>query len=131
DPALDTAAVEARLLDPRFAGRALGGLLLDQGFLAGMGNYLRSEVLLAAGLLPQRRPPGLDAGEGAALARELLALPRHSYAPRGVEPARGMRDDYLADTPGGFRFRVFDREGQPCPACGTELLRRESGSRRL
>src|SRR5690606_21208751 len=131
DPALDTAAVEARLLDPRFAGRALGSLLLDQGFLAGMGNYLRSEVLFAAGLLPRRRPRDLDTGERAALARELLAIPRHSYATRGIEPARGMRDDYLTDTPAGFRFRVFDREGQPCPACGTELLRQENGSRRL
>src|SRR3546814_2299648 len=63
DPGLDEAAVEVRMLDPRFAGRSLGGLLLDQGFLAGMGNYLRSEVLFAANLLPQRRPRDLDAGE--------------------------------------------------------------------
>jgi endonuclease-8 len=131
DPALDAATVEARLLEPRFAGRALGGLLLDQGFLAGMGNYLRSEVLFASGLLPQRRPRDLDAGERAALARELLAIPRHSYATRGIEPARGMRDDYLTDTPVGFRFRVFYRAGRPCPACGAKLLRQESGSRRL
>lgn len=131
DPALDETAVEARLRDPRFAGRALGGLLLDQGFLAGMGNYLRSEVLFAAGLLPQRRPRDLDASERGALARELLALPRHSYATRGIEPARGMRDDYLTDTPAGFRFRVFDREGQPCPACATRIRRQETGSRRL
>src|SRR3546814_3441858 len=68
--------------------RSLGGLLLDQGFLAGMGNYLRSEVLFAANLLPQRRPRDLDAGERAALARErseehtseLQSLMRISYA---------------------------------------------------
>src|SRR5690606_34342740 len=113
DSALDETAVEARLRDPRFRGRALGGLLLDQGFLAGMGNYLRSEVLFAAGLLPQRRPRDLDDAQRRALARELLAIPRHSYATRGIEPARGMRGDYLADTAEGFRFRVFDREGEP------------------
>src|SRR3546814_12432454 len=104
------------MLDPRFAGRSLGSLLLDQGFLAGMGNYLRSEVLFAANLLPQRRPRDLDAGERAALVRELLAIPRHSYAPRGLEPARGLRDDYLNDNPEGFRFRVFGRAGRPCPS---------------
>ncbi len=131
DPTLDQAAVEARLHDARFAGRALGGLLLDQGFLAGMGNYLRSEVLFAARLLPQRRPRDLDPSERRALARELLAIPRHSYATRGIEPARGMRADYLADTPAGFRFQVFDRDGQPCPTCGTTLARRQVGSRRL
>ncbi|MFC3715452.1 endonuclease VIII [Luteimonas soli] len=131
DPVLDAAAVEARLRDPRFAGRALGSLLLDQGFLAGMGNYLRSEVLFAAGLLPQRRPRDLDGDERRALARELLAIPRHSYATRGIERASGMREDYLTDTPEGFRFRVFDREGEPCESCGAPLLRRQDGSRRL
>lgn len=131
DSTLDEAAVAARLLDPRFAGRSLGGLLLDQGFLAGMGNYLRSEVLFAARLLPQRRPRDLQASELAALARELLSVPRHSYATRGIEHAGGMRADYLTDTPDAFRFLVFDREGEPCPACGTQIQRQQNGSRRL
>lgn len=131
DPALQPATVAARLRDPRFRGRALGALLLDQGFLAGMGNYLRSEVLFAARLRPQRRPQDLDAAELRALARELLAIPRRSYATRGIEPAKGMRGDYLTDTPEGFRFLVFDREGQPCPVCGGTIERQEVGTRRL
>jgi endonuclease-8 len=131
DPALQQAAVAARLRDPRFSGRALGALLLDQAFLAGMGNYLRSEVLFAAKLRPERRPRDLDAGESRALARELLAIPRRSYATRGIEPAQGMREDYLTDTPEGFRFLVFDREGLPCPTCGRAIERQEVGTRRL
>lgn len=131
DTALTPAMVAARLRDPRFGGRALGGLLLDQGFLAGMGNYLRSEVLFAAGLLPERKPSGLTASQIKTLARELLAIPRRSYATRGIEPASGMRGDYLTDTPEGFRFLVFDREGQPCPQCGQRIVRQETGSRRL
>ncbi len=131
DPALSAAAVETRLDDARFRGRALGALLLDQTFLAGMGNYLRSEVLFAARLRPERRPQDLDRSERRALARELLAIPRRSYATRGIAPASGMREDYLTDTPDGFRFEVFDREGQPCPACGGTIVRREVGTRRL
>lgn len=131
DPALKAATVVARLRDPRFRGRALGALLLDQGFLAGMGNYLRSEVLFAAKLRPERRPQDLDAAQLRALARELLAIPRRSYATRGIEPAQGMREDYLTDTPEGFRFLVFDREGLPCPVCGGTIERREVGTRRL
>lgn len=131
DPALSAAAVETRLDDARFRGRALGALLLDQAFLAGMGNYLRSEVLFAARLRPERRPQDLDRSERRALARELLAIPRRSYATRGIPPASGMREDYLTDTPDGFRFEVFDREGQPCPACGDTIVRREVGTRRL
>ena len=131
DPGLDATTVAARLLEPRFRGRALGALLLDQGFLAGMGNYLRSEVLFAARLPPRRRPRELSPAELARLASTLLAVPRLSYATRGIEPARGMRGDYLTDTPDGFRFQVFDREGAPCPACGAAIVREEIGSRRL
>lgn len=131
DPALDAKAVAKRLRDPAFARRALGALLLDQGFLAGMGNYLRSEVLFAARLPPGRAPCELEAAQLRTLARELLAIPRRSYATRGIAPAAGMRADYLTDTPAGFAFAVFDREGLPCPACGGRIVRRESGARRL
>jgi endonuclease-8 len=131
DPALDASAVAGRLRSTRFQGRALGGLLLDQGFLAGMGNYLRSEVLFAARVHPARRPRDLDTAALGRLAGALLDIPRLSYATRGIEPARGMRGDYLADTPDGFRFHVFDRAGQPCPACGGAIARIQAGARRL
>jgi endonuclease VIII len=131
DPMLKAATVAKRLLSSAFRNRALGALLLDQTFLAGMGNYLRSEVLFAAGLLPERKPADLPPDQIRSLARELLAIPRRSYATRGIEPTKGMREDYLTDTPEGFRFLVFDREGQPCPQCGTRIVRQETGSRRL
>ena len=131
DPMLDAATVAARLRASPFRGRALGGLLLDQGFLAGMGNYLRAEVLFAAGLRPERRPKDLDADATARLAGALLDIPRLSYATRGIAPADRMREDYLTNTPDAFRFQVFGRDGQPCPACGTGIERMNSGSRRL
>jgi endonuclease-8 len=131
DPALDAATVAARLRDPRFRGRALAALLLDQGFLAGMGNYLRSEVLFQAKLAPGQRPADLGAAQVRALSKALLDIPRRSYATRGIAPASGMREDYLTDTPDGFRFKVFDREDQPCERCGTSIVREEHGTRRL
>lgn len=131
DPALDAATVAARLREPRFRGRALAALLLDQGFLAGMGNYLRSEVLFAAKLAPDLRPADLGAAQVRALAKALLDIPRRSYATRGIEAASGMREDYLTDTPEGFRFKVFDREGQACERCRTTIVREEHGTRRL
>ncbi len=131
DPALDAKTVAARLKSATFRGRSLGALLLDQAFLAGMGNYLRTEVLFAARVLPERRPVDLNAKELRSLARALLEIPRSSYATRGIEPAEGMRADYLTDTPRGFRFAVFDREDLPCPACGGPIRRQETGSRRL
>ena len=131
DPGLDAAAIEARLQSPAFARRRLGGLLLDQGFLAGMGNYLRTEALFEAGVAPQRRAMDLAPAERAALARALLKVPRRSYRSRGIEPARGMRGDYLSDTPDGFRFQVFDRAGLHCPRCGTPIVRGTDAGRRI
>jgi len=131
DLRLDVGTVVERLRDGRFAGRSLVALLLDQGFLAGMGNYLRSEVLFVAGIAPNRRPRDLGDDEVRRLASALLAVPRESYATRGIRRARGMREDYLTDTPTGFRFKVFDREGEPCPRCGDVVVRHELGGRRL
>ncbi len=131
DATLQPEAVAARLALPRFRGRGLAALLLDQGFLAGMGNYLRSEVLFEAGIAPDRRPRDLDDAERARLAEALLAVPRRSYLTRGVRKARGLRADYLTDTAEGFRFRVFDRAGEPCPACGEMVTRTEAAGRRL
>ncbi|MDX1561074.1 MAG: DNA-formamidopyrimidine glycosylase family protein, partial [Marinobacter sp.] len=49
--------------DKRFRGRNLGSLLLDQAFVAGIGNYLRSEILFEARISPRARPRDLDADQ--------------------------------------------------------------------
>ncbi len=131
DPELANAAVAKRLQQPEFARRALSVLLLDQGFLAGMGNYLRSEVLFESRLAPGRKPSDLTPAERRRLASALLEVPRRSYATRGIVPSSGMKADYLTDTPEGFSFKVFDREGLPCPCCGKAIERCEPGGRRL
>src|SRR5699024_3316892 len=41
-----------RFRNKRFQNRRLTTLLLDQGFLSGLGNYLRSEILFIAGIHP-------------------------------------------------------------------------------
>jgi endonuclease-8 len=131
DASLTAATVARRLQEKRFAGRALSALLLDQEFLAGMGNYLRSEVLFEAALMPQRAPGELSTAERKRLAVALLEVPRRSYATRGILPSTGMSADYLTDTPEGFSFKVFDRQGLACPRCGKRIVRRELGGRRL
>ena len=129
EPALTAETVTARLQSPAFRGRALGGLLLDQGFLAGLGNYLRAEILWETRLHPTQRPRDLDEARRVALAHTLLAVPRLSYATRGIEPAPGMRTNRIAHEGERFTFRVFKREGQPCPRCGTPIARASANSR--
>lgn len=131
DPRLDAAAVAARLRSPAFRHRALGGLLLDQGFLAGLGNYLRAEILFAARLRPEHRPGDLAPAQLRALAKECLAIPSRSYATRGVEAKPNMHGGYQARAGRTFHFRVFKREGQPCERCGTPIVKVTSDSRPL
>jgi len=133
DRATTPRVIVARLGDPRFAGRSLGALLLDQGFVAGLGNYLRSDILHAARLHPAGRPVELDTTGIAALAAAIHALPRQSYRTRGItnDLARARR---LASAGVGFddyRFLAYDRAGRPCYGCGTAIRRADAGGRGL
>ncbi|MBN6148718.1 endonuclease VIII [Xanthomonas sp. AmX2] len=126
-----TAALFAhRMQSAPFARRSLAALLLMQEFAAGMGNYLRSEVLFQARLAPQRKPTELAAAERDALAHALLEVPRRAYRAK-FEDAAGIGEHYLAQTAPGFRFQVFERQGQPCPACGGPIVMQRVASRRL
>jgi endonuclease VIII len=131
DDSLTPEMVTGLLASPRFERRSLTSLLLDQVFLAGMGNYLRSEVLFEARLLPNKKPCDLSSSQRQDLAYALLNVPRRSYKTRGIKRARGMKEDYLTDTPDGFHFKVFDRAGLPCYECGELIRREELGGRRL
>ena len=131
DPALRAQDVLVRLKSAPFQTKRLSALLLDQAFLAGMGNYLRAEVLFVARLDPDLRPADLPAARLRALAKALLAVPQHSYRARGIEPSRRMKAAYTVSGTGAFRFQVFDRAGEPCFECGTLIQRVERDGRRL
>ncbi|HKJ77025.1 MAG TPA: endonuclease VIII [Gammaproteobacteria bacterium] len=123
DPATTEETVTARLADPACRRRQLGALLTDQGFLAGLGNYLRCEVLHVTGLHPARRPMDLDPAELTALAGACLALPRQSYETGGVtnDPERAAALRQAGHPFEAYRFRVYRRAGQPCYRCGTPI----------
>ena len=74
--------IAERLQGPAFRNRALGSLYLDQGFLAGNGNYLRSEILWIAGLNPALKPAALSNAQIEKLAKETLRTVRRACSPR-------------------------------------------------
>jgi endonuclease-8 len=78
DPSVKQSDVFDRLQSNRFRQRQLGASLLDQGFLAGVGNYLRSEILFDAGLHPKLRPSACGEVQLRKLAKRALALTRRS-----------------------------------------------------
>lgn len=119
--------------DKRFRGRALGGLLLDQGFVAGIGNYLRSEILFEARLAPGKRPRDLDQPARRRLATAIVTLVFRAYELRGItnDPANAERLKQGGWSFGQRRHWVFNRESRPCHECGTPIRKTVMASRRL
>lgn len=124
--------VRAQLDLPRFARQRLGVLLLDQGFLAGIGNYLRSEILFVARLHPDERLGALDGKARQRLARAALAITRRALRTGGITNAPTIaRRLKRAGVPyGAYRHYVFDREGG-CYQCDTPIRRVIHAGRQL
>ncbi|MGP2447258.1 endonuclease VIII [Pantoea ananatis] len=112
-PALTPEEVKQRLLSARFRRRQFSGLLLDQAFLAGLGNYLRVEILWLAQLLPHHNAQSLSESQLDAFSDALLSVPRHAYR------MRGTMKKYHSEA--AFRFEVFHRQGKTCRRCGTVI----------
>ena len=131
DEALTWRDVAARLALPAFARRRLASVYLDQGFVAGIGNYLRSEILFAARANPFPRAGDLGRGELGRLARATLAVCRRAYATAGVtNPPRAAAALRRAGAKRGeWRFAVFGRDGRACVECGGEVARVTAGRR--
>lgn len=115
--------VATRALDVAFRRRRWAGLLLDQGFLGGIGNYLRSEILYVAGIHPNQRPMDCHPTQIDAFARAALALPQQSYRHRGITNDLALAAHLKAEGQRrqDYRHWVFGRQGQPCHRCGTAI----------
>ena len=98
------------------------GLLLDQSVVAGLGNIYVDEVLFAAGVHPARKANSLSPDEIHAIhaaTRDILG--------RAIE-LRGTTFDSYHDAFGEtgefqHQLKVFARAGEPCPVCGTQIVK--------
>jgi endonuclease-8 len=132
-PELTPEVVAERLEERRFRGRQLGALLLDQRFLAGVGNYLRAEMLHEAGLHPAQRAGACAADQRRRLGRAVVDVARRAYETGGVtnDPERVARLRAEGEPRRRWRHHVFSRAGRPCWACGTSVERGTVGGRRV
>ena len=133
NPELTWREIADRLQSKAFAGRALNSVYLDQAFLAGLGNYLRSEILFVAGIHPSKRARELTKGQLGKLARATLEISQRSYALQGVtipeHRYKALKKKGLSY--GKARFFVFSRARQPCHICNTKIERSVANSRRI
>jgi len=108
----------------------LKSALLDQSLVAGLGNIYVCEALHRAQLSPRRaagslgRRRGTNAQSAAKLAAEIRKVLEEAIEAGGST----LRDHRLADGTLGYfqhRFRVYDREGEPCSNkdCGGSVKR--------
>lgn len=125
------ALIEARLHSKTFRGRQLAALLLDQGFVAGLGNYLRTDILHASRVHPRRRPKDLDDEAIARLADAIVSLTRQSYRTAGItnEPDRVVALKAAGKTRREYRHRAFRRARRKCYTCGKTIVRVDMGGR--
>ncbi|MFN3431872.1 MAG: DNA-formamidopyrimidine glycosylase family protein, partial [Candidatus Sericytochromatia bacterium] len=93
DPELTVAEVLARYRDPRFTPKRLTTLLLDQAFLAGIGNYMRSEILFVARLHPLRQANSLTDAELERLADATVAVSRRAFEARGMTASSAIIEE--------------------------------------
>jgi formamidopyrimidine-DNA glycosylase len=117
-----------RLLSRR-SGR-LKSLLLNQSFVAGLGNIYADESLFAAGLHPLRRADTLDVEEQRRLYEAIREVLGRAIAGRGTTlDDQGYVD--IQGRSGSFQqeIAVYSRAGQACPRCSTAVERIILGGR--
>jgi formamidopyrimidine-DNA glycosylase len=102
--------------------RAVKAVLLDQSFLAGIGNIYCDEACFTAGILPAARADKLAKPKVRALAEAVAEALERGIANAGTT----FRDFVHPDGSSGHNqedLRVYARGGQPCVRCGTILVK--------
>lgn len=110
---------DARTLEKAFANRKQGPktLLLDQRTVAGLGNIYVCEALHRAGISPFKPSGSIAKTRLAPLTAAIKDVLAEAVAVGGST----LKDFAAADGALGYfqhRFRVYDREGEPCPTPG-------------
>ena len=125
--------VVQQLEDAKFSGRKLAHLYLDQGFLAGVGNYLRSEILFEARVNPNLRPKDLSPALRSALGEATIEISKRAYKTAGItndlERVAQLKEQGMKRSQ--FRHHVFARQSRRCYECGTKVTKVELSGRRL
>jgi formamidopyrimidine-DNA glycosylase len=126
-------------LGPRFTSSWLAGqlarrraplkaVLLDQRVVAGLGNIYADEALWRARLSPLRPANEVAPEEVRRLVRAIRAA-----LGMGIERQGSTLTDYVTPegTSGAMQdeFRVYGREGEPCPRCRTPIAKTRVGGR--
>ncbi len=104
--------------------RQLKPLLMDQSFIAGLGNLYANEILYQSKIHPLRQSDSLSKEETKRLHKSIRFVLQ-----RGID-RMGASIDWIYKG-GQFQndFSVYGKEGEPCPRCGTPIQKIQAGQR--
>ncbi len=112
--------------------RQIKPLLLDQRFLAGLGNIYVDEALWSAGIHPLRSAHTLSAAESKSLHRSIRQVLRQAIENGGTSLGQGLGNYAWLNQKRGRNsdaLKVFRRTGQSCFRCGHLIDRIVVGQR--
>ena len=123
-----TPAVLAGML--RLRRTRIKPLLMDQQWIAGIGNLYADEILWEARLRHDRRAADLGRGEARRLHRAMVGVLAEAITHRGSSLADAQYLDVQGQV-GGYQahHQVYDRAGLPCARCGAPIVRVKSYGR--
>jgi formamidopyrimidine-DNA glycosylase (fpg) len=103
-------------------------LLLDQTFIAGIGNIYAAEALFLSKIAPQRKANTLSQDEAARLFRNIRTVLKKAIKCRGssfsnYRDGRGQKGTFSR------HFLVYGRKGEPCYCCKAPVQRIALGGR--
>ena len=129
-----SASFTTRMLTERLQTRKrlLKPLLLDQTFIAGLGNIYVDEALWDARIHPCRIAATLSTGETKALHRAIPKVLKRGLKNLGTTLGTGKSNFYSVARHRGRnqdQLKVFRRSGLPCPRCNTPVERIIVGQR--
>ena len=104
--------------------RSLKPLLLDQTFLAGLGNIYTDECLHIANLHPLASSNNVTKEQAAALHKAIRAVLKEGIRRNGASIDWVYRGGEFQNY-----FRVYGRDGQACSVCGTTIQKLTVGQR--
>lgn len=135
DPLSVFGALGPEPLDPEFTAgrlykllhthsRQIKPLLLDQTFIAGLGNIYTDESLFRAGIHPLRKSDSLTAHEAARLHQAIQEVLHQGIRRFGASLDWIYRGGEFQND-----FNAYGRADEPCPVCGTAIKKISVGQR--
>jgi formamidopyrimidine-DNA glycosylase len=98
--------------------------LLDQTFIAGLGNIYTDESLHLAKLHPLASSDSVTVSQAETLHQAICTVLKEGIRRNGASFDWVYRGGEYQN-----HFRVYDRAGKPCPVCGTNIERIIVGQR--